>query len=706
MNIFHHRNIWLLSFLVLFLCTGSLFAQTQNTPAPEAEKGKPVGKQPLTINGDVVEFKGEGKEVVAEGHVEILGQDMRLEADRVRVFMDEKLVIAEGHVFFKRGLQEMRGEMIIFDFGEQTGTLIEPQVRMDPYYGGAEVMDRMSKDEMFLRKAKISTCDLPHPHYTLACEEISKDKDNMLKAKGIKFSIGDLPVMYLPAYSHKLTDKRPRFMITPGHRKNYGMELFGMWRYYLNPNARGVVHFDWYQKKGFAEGIDLNYNTKLFGYGNVKYYRIDEKDTRKEIPESMRENNERSRIEVRHKWQMTDDDQAVFEYFRASDATFRKDYFYREYEKDPQPLSFFQYTHAFPNATFSFLENPRINKFESVLQKIPEIKLETFSQKLGDTNFYFKDTSTGDFLSYTIANSSARTEVVRADTQNQLNYLFRWMGLDFSPYVGMENTAYSRGIDANESFIRNMFFTGMDISTKFYKVFDVETDVWNIDIHKIRHILTPTVQYRYQREPTVNLSQIQQMDAIDALDKLSRITFGLENKLQTKRNDQEVDLLRSVLTADYYVDRNNTFGKGFSLVDFEMEVKPYDWWEWDTDTEYDVSEQHLNKVDTEFWTSLGKVWTHLGFRYAHGQNNQLTTGFKCPLNAFWSVSVYERFYVDSGHMAEQEYRLTRDLHCWLGELIINQRETEGISFLLAFTLKAFPDIGINAETTFPAPRTE
>ncbi|MFA5038906.1 MAG: LptA/OstA family protein [Candidatus Omnitrophota bacterium] len=665
-----------------------------------------AGKQPVTVNGDVVEFKADGREIVAEGNVEIVGQEMRMKADRVRVFMDEKLVIAEGNVYFRKGLEEMQGEMIVFDFGEGSGTLIEPKVRMAPYYGRAEVMDRTASNEIFLRNALLSTCDLPHPHYSLSCEEVTTDKDNMMRAKGIKLSVLGLPLMYLPAYSHRLTDKRPRFEITPGHRKNYGMELFGMWRYYLNPNAKGVLHFDWYQLKGWAQGIDLNYNTKVIGYGNVKYYRIDEKDTREEIPESQRRNNERSRVEVRHKWQMTAEDQAVFEYFRASDVNFRKDYFYREYEKDPQPASFFQYTHSFPNAIFSFLAQPRVNHFETVLQKIPEVRLETFSQKIGDTNFYFKDISSADFLSYAVANSGNRTEVMRADTSNQLSYLFRWLGIDFGPYVGHQDTFYSRGVDSDGSLIRGMFFSGLDVSTKLYKVFDLETNAWGLDIHKLRHIITPTAQYRYQHEPTVGMSRLQQLDAIDSLDSLNRVTLGLENKLQTKRNDLEVDLLRVLLSADYFFESNNSYEEGFSLLKYEMEFKPYSWWELDGDAEYDLRKERFNAVNAEFWTALGKLSTHLGFRYAHSENSQMTAGFGYQLNPFWNFQLYERFELDSGRFIEQEYRLTRDMHCWLMELIVNQRETEGVSVLVAFTLKAFPEIGINAETTFSPPRTE
>lgn len=495
-------------------------------------------------------------------------------------------------------------------------------------------------------------------------------------------------------------------MITPGHRKNYGMELFGSWRYYLNPNARGVLHFDWYQEKGWAEGIDLNYNTKLFGEGNVKYYRIDERDTNKDIPEDRRRTQERSRIEVRHRWQITDVDQAILEYFRASDVNFRKDYFYREYERETQPASFFLYSHVFPGATLSFFGQPRVNAFETVLQKIPELKLETINQKIGNTNLYYKNTTSSAFLSDTTANTTQDSETMRVDTVNQVTYLFRGLGLDFSPYVGHQDTYYSRGVEGKKSLMRSMFFSGIDVSTKLYRVYDVNIDFLKLNIQKFRHVITPTVQYRYQHDPSVSASKIQQMDSLDGLDHLNQATVGLENKLQIKRNGLDVDFLRFLLSADYNFERNSTLGKGLRTLEYDLEFRPYDWCEFDSDAAYDVKDGHFNTLNAEFWNNTGRLRTHFGYRLAHGESNQLTAGLEYPINPFWSVSVYERFEFRTGDLVEQEYRLTRDLHCWLMELIINQRETEGVSILLAFKIKAFPDIGFNAEKTFSPPRSE
>jgi len=118
--------------------------------------------------------------------------------------------------------------------------------------------------------ANLTTCDLPHPHYNMQCREIHMQPDSILTARGVKASILGVPLMYLPVFSQLITDKRPRFMIIPGHRKNFGTYALGSWRYYLGDNVRGLLHLDWYQKRGWGQGVDVNYDTKLFGMGNAK----------------------------------------------------------------------------------------------------------------------------------------------------------------------------------------------------------------------------------------------------------------------------------------------------------------------------------------------------------------------------------------------------------------------------------------------------
>jgi len=358
-------------------------------------------------------------------------------------------------------------------------------------------------------------------------------------------------------------------------------------------------------------------------------------------------------------------------------------------------------------ATLSFLEQPRVNTFDTMLEKKPELKLETINQKIGRTSFYFKDITTVSNLSNVTANiSSSTASASRVDTSNQLSYIFRFMGLDFDPFVGHQDTYYNRGSLEKNQLIREMFFTGMDVSTRFFKVYDVHSNLWHLDIDKLRHVVTPSIQYRYQQEPSVDFSRLQQFDTIDTLERENMVTFGLENKLQTKRNGVSVDLMTLYMTSDYDLERNATSGKGFQNLKYRFEFTPYPSYGFTSDAEYDTAEKFFRTLDANLWANIGKDQMVLGYVQAKGSNGQLTAGFTAPLNPFWKLNIYERFDVVTGDLIEQQYILDRDLHCWTMEFIVNQTQGNGISFLVAFKLKAFPGMAINARETFSPPRAQ
>lgn len=673
----------------------------------KGEKHTGGGKQPMIVNGDTVEFKSEGREVVAEGHVEIVHEDSTLVCDRVRVFIDEKLALAEGHVkLSKKDGPVLEGDAIVYDFAAQSGTIVSPRILMAPYYGKAELMEKISETEFLVNDCDLSTCDLPHPHYTLHCKEVKMNPGNSMTAKGVKFSILDVPLMYMPVFSQQLMDKRPKFMILPGNKRDFGMELFGSYRYYLSQNVKGLLHLDWYQKKGWAEGVDLNYNSKIFGLGNIKYYTIDQEGSVENVTRRLDETGERYRAEVRHKWDLSDRDHVILEYFKESDIDFRKDYFLREYQKNTNPQSFFLWSHVFPNATLSFLGQPRVNDFDAVLQRIPELKLETVNQKMGDTSFYFKNTTAMAHLVNAPADMAPAPDVSRIDSTNQVGYVCRFMSIDMNPYVGYRGTYYDRELLVHDDVIRSTYFGGVDMSTKLFKIYDVGTNAMNLDINKLRHIVTPSIRYLYQEQPTVSLSRLFQLDDVDALDRQNVVTLGLENKLQTKRKGEPVDLLTFILSSDYDIERNTTTGKGFQNVKYKLELKPYSSWELDSEAEYDTINKNFRTLTTDYWQNIAKD-THLGlgYRYKQGESSQVTAGFNSPLNPFWSIGVYERFELRTGKLVEQEYTLDRDLHCWTMQFIINQHEGNGIAFMLGFKLKAFPEIGLHAKESFNPPRT-
>ena len=149
--------------------------------------------------------------------------------------------------------------------------------------------------------------------------------------------------------------------------------------------------------------------------------------------------------------------------------------------------------------------------------------------------------------------------------------------IELTPFVGERSTYYSKTKDPDEwGSIRGIFRTGASLSTKFYKAMDIDKNFWGIEIHKLRHIITPSIDYEYVHEPTTSVSQLDQFDGIDSLDRGHKIIFGIDNKLQTKRNDQSVELLRVAVNTDFLLKEDRAPG-GFNLIQSDIDFRPADW---------------------------------------------------------------------------------------------------------------------------------
>ena len=122
---------------------------------------------------------------------------------------------------------------------------------------------------------------------------------------------------------------------------------------------------------------------------------------------------------------------------------------------------------------------------------------------------------------------------------------------------------------------RTIFYSGADMSTKFYRIFNVKSNFLRLDINGLRHIITPTVGYAYNHEPTIVNSKLKQIDGVDSLSRSNSASLGLSNKLQTKRNNQSVDFLDFNVTTSYAFKPKTGDKRGSNLSDFLFDFEAF-----------------------------------------------------------------------------------------------------------------------------------
>jgi len=661
----------------------------------------------VALEGDQLEYVMSENKVVAVGNV-IIGKDnVTLHCDRLEFFRDTKVAFAEGNVVLVRKGERFVGERLKYDFNSMKGDFLNARIAAYPFFGEAEEIKKVGENHMEMKRGYLTTCDHDKPHFRLFSKKIDIYPGEKAVARNVRMLIGNLPILYIPRYTQNLSDKKPMFVFTPGYDKDWGAFILSKWRYYFNDNYKGVVHLDYRERKDFAWGIDFSYQTQDFGEGIIRTYYMNERNiTSKHVWEekpSPTIEKERFKVEWRHKWNIDENTNAIWQYYKLSDNTLLQDYFEGEYDEDFKPNSYFLLTHNLPQGTLSLRTDVRVNRFEAAVERLPEIAYSLGNTQIGGTGLYFKNSTTySNLVEKTASPSEVRQKTMRVHTDNEVSYPMKVAFIEFTPYVGGKQTYYSRINDpTKDNVVRNVFRTGADLSTKFYRIFDINSNFLDLDINRLRHIITPSISYQYIKDPTIPSSELDQFDGIDSQERDHSVTFSIENKLQTKRNMESVDLLRFVLGTTFNLKEH--IGKGgFGAITSDIEVTPYDWLTFDMDASFDTVAERLSILNFDLYiNNFNDPWYfRVGKRYNVNANDQITTEYGYIINPKWAFKVYQQFDIGRGFLKEQQYTITRDMHAWKMDISFNQTRGDGDEIWVIFTMKAFPEIGIDAGTSF------
>jgi hypothetical protein len=672
-------------------------------------------KGPIIINGDNVEYATEKKEVTASGNVVVICNETRLTCQKLTVNTDTKEARAEGNVRIEEAGGIIEGTSATYNFQTKSGVITDAGFESNPFFGKADKIEKVNDTEFIAEKGYATTCNFDHPHFKLKAKKVDFFPQEKVEIKSVTAYAGNVPVLYLPKFVQNFEDPLMNVQLMPGYKKDWGSFMESAWRYRLNDYMTGRIYLDYRQDLGWAEGFGENYTTPDFGKGDLKFYYTDEDD--KNQPQGQPSQFRRYFVRWRHKWDIDSQTEVTSEYYKivdskrkelGTDFNILKDYFPREYEKDTLPLSYALFHHSFSNATADIIVQPRTNAWYSEIEKMPEVRYSMPSVQMGDTQFYFDNATT--FASYNSVPDGAN--MIRLDSTNKFSRPFRVAFINLTPFVASRETVYDRDINGNPIAPRTIFYTGADASTKFYRLFNVNSNLLGLDINGLRHIITPSIGYAYNHQPTIPTSNLRQIDSVDSITTSNAATLQLSNKLQTKRNGISVDLVDTLVTTNYVFKPNNTADKhGGNLSDilYKMKLLPYSWLRIEADATYNRSTSRSDPSYNRFTTAnYDLVFDfqkdrsfRIGQRYERGGANQITGSLIWRLNPKWTISIYERFA--AGHdpnmirgLQEQQFGISRDLHCWIMDIGLDTQKGHGVTIWCSFMLKAFPQLELGS----------
>lgn len=722
-NNFRQFNLLSLILAFIFLSANLIFAEENK-------------ESPMVINGDNVEYSADSKEVTATGNIEVTYKGSKLTCNKLKVNMQTREGLAEGNARLQDAKGVVTGEKIIYNFANKTGVILNADFRANPYFGKAKNVEKVSDSEFIAKRGYFTTCSLDHPHYRFAAKKINMFPGDKVQAKQNTLYLGAVPVVYLPCFNYSMKEPFMHVQVEPGTRKDWGPYLLSAWRYNITNNVAGRAFLDYRNKLGWAEGFNLNYRTPAAGKGDFKFYYTLEKppDQPVEAPPS---DFYRYFMRWRHKWDIDARTNLTTELLKITDQrrkddrtyptgrSFLQDYFFREYEKQAEPLSYALFHHAFNYSSLDLLLQIRANHWFGQIEKKPEINYNLPSLQLGESPLYFE--SVNQLGTYNLKGNALGNDLTdtRMDTKNTFSLPMKVAFIQFKPFVSSRQTFYDKGANDQSGILRTIFYSGADMSTKFYRIFNTKTNFLGLDINGLRHIITPTIGYLYTHPPTIPGSNIKQIDGVDSVTRGNTVALSLSNKLQTKRNGQSVDFVDFLITTNVALDPklgDNAFlspraGEGlktnFSDILFNLKVLPYSWVRWESDAAFahashsGVNFNEFSSANYSLTFDLPKEGLFsIGQRYQRKGSTEITGSLKWRLSPKWKFGIYHRYTIKKSDIlqrgsAEQEYTLTRDLHCWDLDITLNKKEISGTTIFFTFRLKAFPEneFGFNQEMT-------
>ena len=706
------------------------------------------------------------KIAIAEGDVEVVFENTLLTCDRLTLFTDTQDAYAEGRVRLEEGNQVFRGEMVHYNLENKKGRFLQGTISSPPWHEHGRSVEHIAEGVYEVTPGYITSCELEPPHFKFYGRRAIVFADEKLaRMRNVAFIVEQVPFLYLPWMT--VADRQSPFFIIPGKKKPWGPFALMGYRYELPipGNHKGTVRLDWRRFFVWGMGLDHQFESQQLGKGLLKVYFNEEQDLnvqnpKANLPKGAAQN--RYRVLWRHRWQPLPDTSVITDIQKYSDVNFRKDLLFREeFVNEDAPESFISVVKNAPEFTLAGLVRKRVNRFQTLTDALPEVTLDVRPERIADTRLFSETHFDAANLQTKRAHSDNDTDVVRVDWFQQLNYaldLFR--PVEVTPRAGVRQTFYTKDIQGSDrqgrrNLFSGQFSAGADASLKLFRIFPVTTNAMGLNLNLLRHVLTPTVGYSYIHQPTVPNELLNFAAASGSTNQLS---FGLENKLQTKRPQgkgklQPADLAR-IITSLPYTFRGSGNKQGGRLGDLAFDVELYPWpWlrlesDWSVPSHFPKSARdnritawnldlitvggagtpqahyapgiqapapHAFEPGPQGAITLmpqGQWFLGLGHRYSQNDKTEDIVQFDWRLSEKWQIGTFHRVTwkeVAGGlkrfnNLREYQYTLRRDLHDWLAEFIYRVDREYGEELFLTLTLKAYPEMPIQVSDSYHQPK--
>jgi hypothetical protein len=303
------RTLILICIVVLFLPLAAQEAPPPDAPPgevtapvmpdtpPEAEAPAPAdGQPPVAVDRPLpppapgfrrIQVRAGRIVIPREGTVRFLNgvvleaEGLTITADALDYLTEEQLATAEGLITVRtEDGTTYRGNVLEFDVRAREWRFRDYSVVYLPGFLGRQFIGstflrgeelRGTAEKVHAQDTRVTTCDLPEPHYYLEARSVDIFPGDKLIARDIDFYVLGRRVLRLPWFIMWLRQRQLPFVPTFGQNDYEGYFLRVLYQYVFNDGQLGGIRLDQTEKLGAGVGID-HYYTVPGGYGEAFLY--------------------------------------------------------------------------------------------------------------------------------------------------------------------------------------------------------------------------------------------------------------------------------------------------------------------------------------------------------------------------------------------------------------------------------------------------
>ena len=440
---------------------------------------------------------------------------------------------------FKQKGDEVFGDTMTFDLKTKKGFVIQGKTDYgDGYYRGEEIK-RVEQKVMNVGEGDFTTCDADTPHYHFHCRQMKLIVKDKVIAKPVVLYFDDVPVFPLPFGIFPSKTGRQSGIIFPHYGESGSLgRFFRNLGYYYAPSSYwdAKMTLDFYERQGILLDGDVRYR---------KLYRLDGKLTGSFTRlNKVGKNERRWDLNLNHNQTLTPTAKLLVKAKYVSDGSYYQDLSSNPADRMERIIrsdATFRDSYKFGGSVEMNLHYEENLDEETSSSTIPRVKFrlgqKSFIPQTKDQDevYWYNKIYYSAGASFTNQQQRNRnaiyTTIVNPDTTSEdsllteTTYDYSWLkqgalrnsyGINTSqtllkyfslnPSISIAQDItdfrtkfYSEGgeiksVKEDGYFVRHTFSFNTGTSTKLYGTFPVKIG----SVTSLRHVITPSVSYRYQ----------------------------------------------------------------------------------------------------------------------------------------------------------------------------------------------------------------